>query len=374
VVRGPQGDLYGRNATGGSINVVTRKPTDQLAGNLTLTGGNYANFHADGGISGPLFGNTWKARLAGYTIQRDGYGKNLATGKDIDNRHEYGGRLTLVGQPAEKLSIEVIGDYFHADDAFGSVHQYGRGVPSVPTYAELVGFIPKNPRDVLAGVDPNRNVEVSGVQAMIGWDFNDAWSVKSISAYRREHFTALDELIGTSPSQGAISQLERQHQVSEEIQLLGSGSGWDFILGGYYFQESVDGFIHIPLYFAPGAVFDQTGTGDTKASAIFAHGSLQLIERLKLVLGARYSHEKRTSVAQFTAPFVPVPTGGSKTFNSFTPKVTLQWEPMDTVSLYVGASKGFKSGGFTIGVPGPGVNPITSKGHIASVSDVKTDT
>jgi iron complex outermembrane receptor protein len=71
---------------------------------------------------------------------------------------------------------------------------------------------------------------------------------------------------------------------------------------------------------------------------------------------------------------VPVPTGGSKTFNSFTPKVTLQWEPMDTVTLYVGASKGFKSGGFTIGVPGPGVNPITSKGHIASVSDVKTGT
>ncbi|ARR53241.1 TonB dependent receptor [Rhizorhabdus wittichii DC-6] len=357
VVRGPQGDLYGRNATGGSINVITRKPTDAFSANATLSVGNYGLVQGEAGVGGAIVPGKVAVRAAGFFVDRGGYGKNEATGKDVDNRKEQAGRLTVELTPSEPLTIEIIADYFHANDAWGVVHQAGSGIPGALTLAESLGNFPSKIRNVVSGVDPNRKIRAWGVQGTATLDLADNMSLRSITAYRKSRFTALDELIGTDPSIGAISQLEKQHQFSEEVQFLANGTGWDFILGGYYFTESVDGFIHIPIFFDPAAQFDQRGTGDTKAYAVFAHGSWEFVPRLKLVLGARYSHEKRTSEGVFTAPFVPIPTGGEKSFNAFTPKATLQFEPSDNLTVYGGVSKGFKSGGFTIGVPGPGVEP-----------------
>ncbi len=357
VVRGPQGDLYGRNATGGSINVITRKPTDDFSANATLSVGNYGLVQGEAGVGGAIVPGKIAVRAAGFFVDRGGYGKNEATGKDVDNRKEQAGRLTVELTPSEPLTIEIIADYFHANDAWGVVHQAGSGIPGALTLAESLGNFPSKIRNVVSGVDPNRKIRAWGVQGTATLDLAENLSLKSITAYRKSRFTALDELIGTNPSIGAISQLEKQHQFSEEVQLLANGTRWDFILGGYYFTEKVDGFIHIPLFFDPAAQFDQRGTGDTKAYAVFAHGSWEFVPKLKLVLGARYSYEKRTSEGVFTAPFVPIPTGGKKSFNALTPKATLQFEPSDNLTLYGGVSKGFKSGGFTIGVPGPGVEP-----------------
>lgn len=359
VVRGPQGDLYGRNATGGSINVISRRPTQEVSVNGSLTLGNYNLVQGEFGVGGAVIPGKLAVRAAGFFIDRGGYGKNEATGKDIDTRKEEAARLTMEFTPTENFSFELIADYFHANDSFGVVHQAGSAIPGALTYAQIVGNHPTTIRNVVSGVDPSRRIRAWGVQGTATLDLPDTLTLKSISAYRKSRFRALDELIGTNPSQGAISQLEAQHQFSEEVQLLASGDRWDFILGGYYFTEKVDGFIHIPLYFAPGAQFDQRGSGDTKAYAAFAHGSWEFVDRLKLILGARYSHEKRTSTGVFTAPFVPIPSGGSKSFNSFTPKATLQFEPTKDLSIYAGVSKGFKSGGFTIGVPGPGTDPET---------------
>lgn len=359
VVRGPQGDLYGRNATGGSINVISRKPTQEVSANGSLTLGNYNLVQGEFGVGGAVIPDKLAVRAAGFFVDRGGYGRNEATGKDIDTRKEEAARLTMEFTPTENFTFELIADYFHANDSFGVVHQAGSGIPGALTYAEAIGNHPSTIRNVVSGVDPSRRIRAWGIQGTATLDLTDSISLKSISAYRKSRFTALDELIGTNPSQGSISQLEAQHQFSEEVQLLASGDHWDFILGGYLFTEKVDGFIHIPLFFAPGAQFDQRGSGDTKAYAAFAHGSWEFIDRVKLILGARYSHEKRTSTGLFTAPFVPIPSGGSKSFNSFTPKATLQFEPTKDLSIYAGVSKGFKSGGFTIGVPGPGTDPET---------------
>lgn len=359
VVRGPQGDLYGRNATGGSINIISRKPTQDVSANLSVDVGNYGLVQGEFGVGGAVVPGKIAVRAAAFFIDRGGYGKNEATGRDIDTRKEQAARVTLELTPTERLSVEVIADYFHANDSFGVVHQAGGALPGVPTYAESLGNRPGDIRNVVAGLDPSRRVRAWGVQGTANLDLSDTVSLRSITAYRKSRFTALDELIGTNPSQAAISQLEAQHQFSEEVQLLASGDRWDFILGGYYFTESVDGFISIPLYFAPGALFDQRGTGDTKAYAAFAHGSWEFIDRLKLILGARYSHEKRGSEGSFIAGFGAIPTGGDKSFNAFTPKATLQFEPTRDLSIYAGISKGFKSGGFTIGVPGPGTDPET---------------
>lgn len=368
VVRGPQGDLYGRNATGGSINVISKKPTDEVSGYANVTVGNYSLFQGEAAIGGPVAGDKLMVRAALFYIDRGGYGKNLNTGKDINDRNAIGSRFTVEANPTEKLKIEIIGDYYHSDDADGVATFAGGALGNnPPSLTELFGGATSNIRDNRSSADQKYTRTVWGIQGTASLALSENIDLKSTTAYRKEHFTAVDDIAGTpNPLLAPITQLEQQKQFSQEVQLLASGSRWDAILGAYYFDQTANGFINVPLdFFAPGAKFDQRGEGTTKAYAMFAHGSWEFVDRLKLIVGGRYSYEKRTNVGSFTNFYTlfPIqnPDGSplSAHFEAFTPKATLQFEPSDDVTLYAGVSKGFKSGGFTIGVPGAALKPET---------------
>ena len=116
-LRGPQGTLYGRNATGGVINVITAKPVfEEFQADLNLTYGNYNTFKAKGMLNVPL-GDKAALRLAGSLLQRDGYVDNTITGNDIDDRDLYGIRATLAVEPTDRLRGWVSYDYFEEDDS-----------------------------------------------------------------------------------------------------------------------------------------------------------------------------------------------------------------------------------------------------------------
>ncbi|QYI99385.1 TonB-dependent receptor [Thalassovita mediterranea] len=116
-LRGPQGTLYGRNATGGVINVITAKPVfEEFQADLNLTYGNYNTFKAKGMLNVPL-GEKAAFRLAGSLLQRDGYVDNVVTGNDIDDRDLYGFRATLAVEPTDRLRGFISYDYFEEDDS-----------------------------------------------------------------------------------------------------------------------------------------------------------------------------------------------------------------------------------------------------------------
>ena len=108
VLRGPQGTLYGRNATGGAVNVIARKPEKDFAGNVELEAGNYNALKAKGMVNIPL-GDTIAARFAGITYTRDGYTENLATGNDIDDRDQWSARGALRFTPSSRASVAPAG-------------------------------------------------------------------------------------------------------------------------------------------------------------------------------------------------------------------------------------------------------------------------
>lgn len=93
VLRGPQGTLYGRNTTGGAINLITQRPGSEFGGNVDLQVGNYSNFRVGGAVNLPL-GERVKLRLAGYSLSRDGYTKNISTGNNVDGRDQWALRAT----------------------------------------------------------------------------------------------------------------------------------------------------------------------------------------------------------------------------------------------------------------------------------------
>jgi outer membrane receptor protein involved in Fe transport len=115
VLRGPQGTLYGRNATGGVVNILTAKPTDVYAGSLRAEYGNYNAMKARGMINVPL-GEEFALRIAGSYLKRDGYGKNLTTGNDADDRDLYGVRATLAFNPSDRFRSWILWDHFEEDD------------------------------------------------------------------------------------------------------------------------------------------------------------------------------------------------------------------------------------------------------------------
>lgn len=120
VLRGPQGTLYGRNATGGVVNIITAKP--QFGDwNASITGeiGNYNNRRAKGHLNIPM-GEILALRLAGAYLQRDGYTENLTTGNDIDSRDLWSTRATLSFEPSERFNAWLMWEHFEEDDSRNS--------------------------------------------------------------------------------------------------------------------------------------------------------------------------------------------------------------------------------------------------------------
>jgi iron complex outermembrane receptor protein len=117
VLRGPQGTLYGRNTTGGAINVITNKadPTE-MSGNIELTAGNYNATQMRGYINMPITDNL-AVRFAGMQLQRDGFINNQFTGNDIDDRDMWGGRLSVNWTPTDATEVNLTVQHFDEDDA-----------------------------------------------------------------------------------------------------------------------------------------------------------------------------------------------------------------------------------------------------------------
>jgi iron complex outermembrane receptor protein len=154
VLRGPQGTLYGRNATGGAVNIIARKPEKDFAGNVELEAGNYNALKAKGMVNIPL-GETVAARFAGITFQRDGYSDNLATGNDIDDRDQWSARGALRFTPSDAADFTLMVNHYKEDSNRSRVtkqmchHDPGGSLGCLP---DRLGFEAGNMRGTLGGI------------------------------------------------------------------------------------------------------------------------------------------------------------------------------------------------------------------------------
>jgi outer membrane receptor protein involved in Fe transport len=116
VLRGPQGTLYGRNTTGGAINIITRKPGSEFGGDVSVQAGNYESIRVGGAVDLPL-GEVAAVRLAGYSLDRSGYTRNEATGNDVDGRSQWGVRGSLVLNLGERTDATLVLSQFEEDSS-----------------------------------------------------------------------------------------------------------------------------------------------------------------------------------------------------------------------------------------------------------------
>ena len=150
VLRGPQGTLYGRNATAGVVNLITAKPTDQFEALASADIGNYKNRRFEGMINLPLVDDRLDLRVAGEWTKRDGYSINGITGNPIDGRDLWSSRVTIGWKPFEKMQTTLVWEHFSEnDDRMRTAKQLCK---TDPTKTEVAGVpVPENGTLAYAG-------------------------------------------------------------------------------------------------------------------------------------------------------------------------------------------------------------------------------
>ena len=376
VLRGPQGTLYGRNATGGSINVISRAPTDDLSGYMNLTVGNYGRVATEGAISGSLADDV-TARLAVMSNNRGGYGKNEYTGNDIDDANQRGARASLRIKPADNLTIDLSADFYRENDHAYGIHYFGQYSPDIPLRGAVLGGTTSSKlRNIRSDFDPTNRRELYGFAGTLTWDLGPA-TLKSISAYRHSEFRDVTDIDMTERPLSQFIFFERARQYSQELQLSGSFGNSNWLIGGYYFDEKILGSAQAARNLLVNGGADRLVNGfkvegrlGTKATAVFGQLDLAVSDAFKVILGARYNHEKHSINDIFqldfvrdyapNAPLVPMPgfpRQDEVTDNAFTPKAGFELKLNDDALIYGTVSRGFKSGGYNLGVNVPAFSP-----------------
>src|SRR5262245_25584266 len=309
VLRGPQGTLFGRNTTGGVVNIRTTDPTEQLGGALGFTYGNYDYVRAQALLSGPIVPGKVSAKIAGVFNDHAGYIENdYPGGHDLRDEHNWFVRGALLFTPRESTRIDLRFDYRDLD-------QHGGGYKGDGDNLFFSGVIPGTENLEFHFNDPfdySVTWDQSGKETLRAWGTSLTWTeqlahaeFKSISAYRTHDY---DSLFDTdfSPNHwindGSPEEFE---QVSQEFRLSSTGdSKLQWIAGLYYyhgnsldlnfitFQQDILGFLGAP----PGTPdLKSQAHGRQIADSYAGYGNLNvaITDRANLAIGARLTHAKK---------------------------------------------------------------------------------
>lgn len=380
VLKGPQGTLYGRNATGGAINVLPRHPELGAWGGEASAGlGDEGYLQLDGVLNLPL-GEHAAIRAAGFHAEHDGYMND-----GLDDQDDTAGRLSLLMAPNDALSIRIAADYYD---------QGGHGPGSTPVVlgpghrfgisSEQAGDFLETQRNAIAGrnfnpMPPTQRLDNRfwGVSATLDWS-TTAGTFTLIPAYREGRL----DTVGTALGVNVITR-EDDEQASLEARFASSLDGkLNYIVGAYYFDETN----HIPQ-FVPNTQYTMAiqdyDTGVDSAAA-FGRLTYELTGSVRATVGARYTDEEkflrgsfdsfvrvcppvpvascpdaeRFPVTQVTPPLPGPGVGGTVTlpfaidsdetesFSRWTWRAALDWDVTEGNFAYASFETGFKSGGF----------------------------
>lgn len=350
-LRGPQGTLYGRNATGGVINLVPNTPRlGETGGDVSLTLGNYAEVNIQGAMNLAI-GDRAAVRGSFSSTTHDGY---LNDGQQDDKTRS--GRLQFYFEPNDDLKIRFLADYTHQGQMGGGyalVDQAGfAGYPAgtkLITAEDRVGILSPRGQQYFAARNRNRptvprdlhmNNDFYGAHAVVEartplgvLTVIPAWRGASLDYYAANAF--------------AIIVDEKDNQYSLEARLTSDGDGpLSWIVGGFLLK---DDFTSRSIYdnlnlTGSRSPFDQV----TKSAAVFADGTYQLTDSLRLLAGVRYTSDSKvaTGVQTDINGNNPIPLNGDKTWDSVNYRVGFQYDIAPQVMAYGTVATGFHAGGF----------------------------
>ncbi|ATE65730.1 TonB-dependent receptor [Rhizorhabdus dicambivorans] len=356
ILKGPQGTLFGRNATGGLIQVTTRDPKNTFGVEADASYGNYKTFKGDLYVTGPIAnGLTADIAIQGGAMG-DGYGKNFLTGKDVYKiDHNIAVRSKVLWRPDPATEMRLILDYTDYRDSMNQ-QRIAPGSTIPAPYGPAYGG---SPWDTDVDFPSYDDVATGGASLRIDHDFSGI-QMASITAYRRTAMSFGVDADYTERRGRIFQQTQTDRQFSQELQLLSpKGDAFKWVLGAYYFNaNSAYPDTFGTLTYVPGVAgftgFNTTGAQKTDSISGFGQGTITILSGLNFTAGLRYTSEKRRLVDAMNINFlangtqtIDLPTfPTSVRFNKLTWRFALDYQITNQALVYASYNRGFKSGGY----------------------------
>jgi iron complex outermembrane recepter protein len=386
--KGPQGTLFGRNATGGVISITTKDPGHEFSGIGSISYGNYqtaeGSLYVTGGISENLAAN-----LGAYiSNQNQGYGINLFNGKEVDRQQDVALRSKWLFTPTDVDRVVLAVDWERTHSSYldgyqtlpGHPTQWG---PGAPPFGQPFLF-PGGPWDVDAYQQPLDNFKQGGASLNYQHEFPFG-RLTNITAFREARKDVLWSAEDVPAPVETAGWIEKDRQISEEIQLASTDTSVIKWVGGFFFLDGSAAYLPFliqgtaaapaPLqninFIADEVTKSYAGFGQTTAPLVF-------IPDTDITVGLRYTAEKRglngVTLLNFVPPIPNVATGQvdeSKNFDKWTWRLALDHHFTDTLLGYVSYNRGFKSGIYNT-IP-PGGNAVAPEILDAYEAGIKSD-
>lgn len=376
VLRGPQGTVFGRNATGGVINLARSRPTQELTGKVRGSYSSFETYDLQGVVSFGLAENV-ALKVSGAYNSTDGYIFNKTQnqpGQKSDFR-AIGAQLLLT--PTEALEVSVSYDRQLTRQDPGQLQAitkptdlfcvlgYCSPAPGVPISGDRYVSVGNAP------VDKSARFELDMAIGKVKYDLGGDFDLQYIFGYLKTNESINQDFDSTPETLYHTDRPARWRQITNEVRLSMGGTGpLTFVLGGYHWDSryTINLKNYIGFAGAPLLTSAQDVTQTTKSYAAFFEGDYRITDKLKLTLGGRYTHDKKTTIVNDGSIFIygtleeanpvvvipPSPAAGlivmanpvGADWSKFTPKVSLSYNWTDDVMTYGLWSRGYRAGGF----------------------------
>ncbi len=386
VLRGPQGTLFGRNTTGGAINVTTKKPTDTFQADAAAEYGRFNAINLQGGVGGPISGDKVTGRISGLYLKDDGYTLNRLTGNHGNNADRWALRGALQFKPNDKLIDDLT--ISRSESKGGSILAYNRSL--MPATERATGpdglcaagyYTSGECTNVLGYANTSRNlyqgdysfegqdvVKLTGTTNTLNYDLG-AVSLVSVTSYQKADRNDQEETDANPLGIITASYIAQQTTASQEFRLQSNGhTPLRYVVGVYGSHDKLsnnsqydilaalrDPTVDNPSGADPAgsiALFGWPLTQTTKSYAVFGQADFDINDKLTVTGGLRYSTDEKNFAYISEAENGAIPIfafKGSKTFSSVSGRLGAQYKLSDDVNLYAVYNRGSKSGGFFSG-------------------------
>ncbi len=387
ILRGPQGTLFGRNATGGLAHFVTKKPTEEMEGYASLSYGSWNQVKGEAAISGSIANNI-SARVSMMGHEGGGYIENRVTGVDLNNANDYAGRLQLLFTPTEELSVLLnirgakqnirTGFFEHATAIFPT----GEETPGVPN-SNLGGYTDTDGDNFAGDYDFQgyNKLRTEGYSATVTYDFNDDITLTSITDYQLVRRNYIEDSDASPVDYFNFYLTTDAKQFTQELRLNGKSDKFTWATGFYYLDLDINddngvvarGWFNDALPALFGVTQEEMGGLNglynpykmkSKSWSLFAQAEYAVSETVSIIGGFRWIDEEKTidyrdigvlfgadgeenpaknhtELFDFVAPY-----SGNRNDGNWSARLQANYRPNDDLLAYVSWNRGVKSGGF----------------------------